>query len=383
MIVDRRSMLAGAAALAALPTAALRAQTGRIYRNSIALDGTRVWMAAKIGTHGPYFFIVDTGATLSVIDDDLARTLKLDVIRKRALVKGIGGVAEYPLYDARDVTFASGLRIPNMPFNGTKARLGKDAVGSFGSGLFTTYDSDLDFVKGEWRAYPEGRPDFAGLRQLKSRFLGSFTNGDRIFADATLDGFAGEFMLDTGMPGQVRLDGRAAKTSGLWSADRPYAPTEGRGFGPGSVSMRLVRVKDLHLGPMTLHRPIVALEKPGSPLHEGDGIIGLGVLGRLHLTTQVRSRTLWIAPNGLPPRAEVYPMSGLWFDRKGDTITIADVGTGSPAAAAGLMVGDRIGGIAWSDLIRRVNGPAGSEVAFTAERGGQRRDVTLKLVDYL
>ncbi|WP_326524224.1 aspartyl protease family protein [Sphingomonas sp.] len=375
-MIDRRALIGAAGAVALLPRDA--GAQGRVLVNSITLDGDRAWIAARIGKGEPRLFVIDTGANVSLINNDLARQLQLKEIA-RSNLRGVGGVSEFPYYDGGELTFASGLRIPAMLFAGTQARLGTDAVGALSAGLFTTYDSDLDFAKGEWRAYPDGRPDFAGLRQLKSRFSGDPVRGDRILADATIGGFSGEFLVDTGAPGHIMLEGRASARSGLWSADRPYVPSEARGIGRGAVPRRIVRVDTLKLGPMTLHRPLVGLSAPGTPSHDGDGFLGLRVLERLHLTTQVKSRTLWIAPNGRAARPDRYPMSGLWLDRKGDAITIADVGTGSPAAAAGLKIGDRVTGAGWDDLTRKLGGPAGSEVAFDV---GTRR-VVLKLADYL
>lgn len=381
-MIDRRTLIAAGAALPLLPGAAFAQGGGRMLRNSIALEDGRVWIAAKI-KDVPRYFVIDTGANISLINNDLAQQLKLKEIA-RSNLRGIGGVSDFPYYDGGALEFASGLKIPAMLFAGTRAPLGRDAAGSLSAGLFTSYDSDLDFAKGEWRAYPDGRPDFDGLKQVPSRFLGDPVRGDRIFADATVGPYSGEFVIDTGAPGTVILEGRATRASGLWNADRPYAPAQGRGIGRGAVSRRLVRVDMLKLGPMTLHRPLVALSEPGSPSLRGDGIIGLRVLERLNLTTQVKSRTLWIAPNGRPARVESYPMAGLWFDRKGDRITIGDVGTGSPAASAGLKVGDVVTGIAWEALLAAQNRPVGSTMAFDIASGaGTPRRVELTLADYL
>ena len=76
-------------------------------------------------------------------------------------------------------------------------------------------------------------------------------------------------------------------------------------------------------------------------------------------------------------------MSGLWLDGEGTQVTIADVGTGSPAAAAGLKVGDKLIGAEIRALIRQITGPAGTKVPLTVEQGGTRRDVVLTLAPYL
>ena len=381
MILNRRSMLAGIAVSAALPRIA-RAATPPVVRNSIALDEGRVWIAAKVEGHGPYLFIVDTGATFSLIDDDLAKSLRLKENGTTRL-RGVGGVSESTFWIADEVSFASGVRFEKMQFSGTKARLGRDAVGSMGSGLFTTYDSDLDFVKGEWRAYPQGRGDFDELTRIASRFDGRDISGDRIFADATIGDFSGEFLLDTGAPAVASLTGRAVAKSGLWSDDRPYAPMARRGIGRGSVPSRIVRADRLMLGPLTWKGPLVVVQQPGQPSGRGDGAIGLPVLELMNLTTQAKTRSLWVSGNGRQARDRSYAYSGLWFEREGDATLVADVGTGSPAKAAGMRVGDRVIGEQWGALLVKSNAPPGRDIALTIDRDGKRRDVRFKTAAYL
>lgn len=261
---------------------------------------------------------------------------------------------------------------------------GPNLVGTFGSGLFTSYDSDLDFIRGEWRSYPDGRGDFSGLIHLPSRFVSSGDFGDKIAADATVDSFAGRFLLDTGMSGEALLDSKAAARSGLWRDDRPYAPTQSRGLGKGVALGRLVKAGKLSIGQFTFETPLVTLHKPGeSALPDYDGVIGLAVLRLLDLTTQVSTRSLWAAPSSAPPPPRGYPMSGLWVQGEGTQLRIADVGTGSPAAAAGLQVGDTVIGVEFRTLLARITGPAGTKVSLTVERDGKRRDVVLTLTPYL
>ena len=380
MQLNRRNLIGSGLALAAAgsPLRAL-AGDGKMFVNSIAVEDGRVWIAAKIGDKGPFYFIVDTGAHMSLIDDAFAKSLGLQKMPGRQAI-GIGGVSDYSWYNAGTVVLASGIRFPDMLFAGMRQRPSKDAVGTFGAGLFTTYDSDLDFVAGEWRAYPGGRPNFNGLTRIKSRFTDP-RGGQRIIADATLDGFEGDFLLDTGAPGEVSLYGRAASKSGLWNDSQPYAPSYGRGIGKGSVPGRLVRGKQLKMGPVAFDRPLVRISEPGTPGADHDGIIGLRTLARLQLTTQVSANAVWIKPNDEPAPQPNYPLSGLWLDEDRGRIVVVDVGTGSPAKAAGLSKGDVVIG-SFDTLMKTINGRPGKQVTLTIERGGVRKDVGYTLAPW-
>ncbi|MES2443728.1 MAG: aspartyl protease family protein [Pseudomonadota bacterium] len=385
MLLTRREILGGAAAIGALSLAPwARAMAGRLYRCPITLERSRVVLEAAVAGRS-LRFLIDTGAPWSLIDNELAKTLKFRKLPGRRQIVGVGGISEFPWYDAGEIRFGGDIRVPHMLFVGARSGgFGPNIVGTFGSGLFTSYDSDLDFARGEWRSYPDGRPDFAGLSHLPSRFIREADVGDRIEAQATVGGFAGDFLLDTGMPGEVMLDSRAAAKSGFWSDARPYVPLQARGLGKNTVPGRLIKLDRLKIGPFVFEDPLVRLDKPGTAsLREHEGVIGLGSLRLLNLTTQVSTRTLWAAPSGVPRPPRDYPMSGLWLDGEGTQVTIDDVGTGSPAAAAGLKVGDKVIGQEIRALIGKITGPPGTQVPLTVERGGVRRDVMLTLAPYL
>lgn len=260
MQFTRRGVIGAALTTGSLPLHALAQQAPTT--NSIALEGGRLWIAAMVEGKGPDHFVIDTGAFVSLIDGKIAKSLRLQAL-KGYPIHGVGGIADHGWYQAREVRLASGIQFQNMAFAAIDKPLGENALGSFGAGLFTTYDSDLDFARGEWRAYPGGRPDFAGLTRLPSKFTRG-VGGASILAEAAIDGFKGTFILDTGAPGDVSLLGRAAQRANLWRDDIPYAPARARGVGAGEVESRIVRAKRLKIGPFVFENPLVMVQRPGT-----------------------------------------------------------------------------------------------------------------------
>lgn len=385
MEFDRRSMIGGLAlAATGLPLRRARAADGDPVVNHIALEDGRVWIAAKIEGKGPYFFIVDTGGTFSFIEDSFAKSLGLQKVKGQRMV-GVGGkVADYSAYVAREVTLASGTRFPDMLFTGIGKRLSKDAVGAFGAGLFTTFDSDLDFVKGEWRAYPKGRPNFDGLTKLPARFTKEEGGqAPRIQVDATIDGYSGDFLVDTGAPG-ISMNGRAAAKSGLWDDSKPFAPIWVGGIGDANIPGRVVRARKVQVGPFVFENMLVTLSKPGTVSSEQEGLLGLSALSLLDLTTDVTGGgSLWGKPNGLRQPRGGYALSGISLDENKGRVVIGEVGTGSPAAAAGLKRGEVLVGGTREGIRGAINGPPGTEVALTVESGGTQREVRYTLKPWL
>ena len=85
----------------------------------------------------------------------------------------------------------------------------------------------------------------------------------------------------------------------------------------------------------------------------------------------------------MPQAPSTYSLSGLWLEEEKGKVVIDDVGTGSPAAAAGLRKGDVLIGGDLQAMIRAINGGPGRQVMLKIERGGVQQDVRYTLADYL
>jgi hypothetical protein len=384
--LDRRAFLSllGWTGLAASAAPLADASSPRTLVTRIALIGSRVVVAVTIGGAGPFLFLLDTGGFLSVIDEALARSLKL---RREGSIAaaGVGGRDLLPLYLAEDVVFGGGLRQPTVAFAGLSQGFGQVIRGSLAAGVLTTIDSDLDFEAGEWRLYPDGRPPRQGYVRMARGIDELDSKGSpRLFGTAAVNGRPFRFLLDTGAPSGLGLTRAAAGALGLWDDSRPFAPIRTRGIGGEGGIGRLVRAESIELAGRRFERPIILLRNDETaPRREIDGIIGLDLLRGFNLSTDVRARELWLQPRARFTFADRYGLSGLWLDQKGPGVEVADVGTGSPAQKAGLQVGDRLKGSDLATLVRRISGPPGTSVTLSVVRDGAVREVRFTLAEYL
>jgi serine protease Do len=386
--ISRRTVAKGLAAAALLPGAALRGQ-GRAIATPIALEGDRVWIAATIGGSRPLQFIIDTGATVSLIQERLARELDMRERGQTRLV-GIGGAENFLLYVGRDVAFSSGVVQRSVVFGAMPAELvlGRDAAGVFAAGLFTEADSDLDFGRSEWRLYPDGRGTRDGFRELPSTIAHVRGNGNGsayAIVDAVLDGSNYRLLLDTGMPGQVMLWSTATRRSGLWNDAGAFAPAQGVGIGGRGDRGRLVRARNLRIGDFAFERPLVFLNQPSSyqQATTADGIIGLNFIELLNLSTDVRRGRLWAQPSGRPQRQRRYGLSGLWVEERRGALEIVDVSPLSPAGDAGLQRGDTIVDLTLPEILRRAGGRPGDSFELRYRRGDETRTTHITLREFL
>lgn len=388
-MIGRRTLLQSLAALPLLGPAGLAAAAAqtpeRIAVAPIWLRNARLWMPVTIGAVGPIDFIVDTGSAMNMIDLRFAH--QLDLRREGSVrIGGIGGWEWFEVYKAADVRFGE-VQVGAVRFAALRPGAGLEAAGLLSNGIFTVADTDLDLDAGEWRLHLDGRGDRSGFEPLPSRIVsdGPGNGAATLLVDVELDGQRYRLALDTGLPDDIHLMPNATRRTGLWNDTTPFVPDRPSGIGGDGGAARLVRMNRAQLGGLAFERPLVTLSRPGptGEIDGADGLIGLGLIERLNLSTEVRARRVWAKRNARPPRAERYAMSGLWLAERGDGVTVEVVGTGSPASAAGLRAGDRLGGGSLVEWIRRLAGRPGETIEIPFTRGGESRTVTLTLREYL
>ncbi len=387
MSVSRRDIMKfGVGSAALLSTPRLFAAAGKYVSCSVSLEANRIWVAVSLEKRKPELFVLDSGAMSNIVSKQWAKDQKFE-IGHGSRNRGIGGAEQSEVLNIDDLLIGGAFRQNYAEFKTSPALDREDFKGVLGCKFLTEFDCDLDFVKNEWRIYPDGRGDRTGLHQVPNSYRPRGTSFELI-VDAKIGDVAGRFKLDTGAPGIMLMDGQMSEKMNLWDSGAPYAPTQSRGFGPGSVPCRIYRVDRMKMHKFAFEKPLVKLMKPGgsmSNIYDSDGLIGLKALRHFLISTDRKSKTLWLAPNGLKflDDDEGYSMSGIWLRRDQDRILVDDVGIGSPAAAAGMKVGDVIIGRQWDMILKEVNGAPGRQVALDYERAGKRTRVELTLQPYL
>ena len=374
---NRRQWLLGCGAglsVLALPGRLAAAATSRVYKVPVDLVSRRLIVSCTIEGKGPFAFGIDTGGVVSMIDAALAARLNLQKRGKTGL--GIAGRHDlYQMFEARELVFGNAFRQERVLLAGLDGMgLGRGVVGMLAAGCLTTNDAELDFVAREWRLYPDGGPRHEGWVPHEDAIHAERIGSPHLFGQAAIGGQALRCLVDTGAPSPTILRPKPARRCGVDLDAQHWSPTQSNG-----KDARIYRSRQpLEVGGLTLERALVIVNEQ-APSFVGDGIIGLPVIQRLNLATDVKRGLLWTTPNGLPPEPERYNMSGLWIDRRGSGIVAGRVGKGSPAEQAGIAPGDRVEGNAFGPMIARLNGPAGQRVPLRVAG----RDVVLTLSDYL
>jgi predicted aspartyl protease len=109
-----------------------------------------------INTHGPYHFIIDTGASISVVDTALADQLRLPVVGSGQPVSGVGGV-ETTIPIQMTAWRMGGLKLPGATVvKGSLpgAEHGQGLQGLLGSDILTRFGRiTIDYSKATFTVY--------------------------------------------------------------------------------------------------------------------------------------------------------------------------------------------------------------------------------------
>jgi S1-C subfamily serine protease len=111
----------------------------------------------------------------------------------------------------------------------------------------------------------------------------------------------------------------------------------------------------------------------------------LPLISLLNISTDVRARRVWVQRNKRVPETDRYRLAGLWLDKdKSGSAIVAVVGTGSPAADAGVQKGDTISTPpTFEAALRAIGGAAGRVINLELRRGGRPLNVQYTFRPYL
>jgi hypothetical protein len=360
------------------------------------LLNNHIYVDASINGNAPLPFVFDTGAT-DILETSAAK--KLGITVEGALPGGGFGdkIEAFGFAKVRSVSLG-GLTLPDQVFGtvnqtGWIAIEGADSAGLLGYEFVKRAVLSIDyanrtmtFTKQEAFHPPQG------VMAIPFTF-----NAHIPMVAGTLDGFAGEFEIDTGARSALTVMAPFADAHHL--IDRYHAhrsATVGYGIGGPSKAL-LARASKLSIGTVTIEAPVteIVTDKGGAAeAARTAGNVGGDLLKRFTVTLDYAHRKLWLKPNPLAAEREVFDRSGLWIARAKDgAIEVADVATDSAAAGSGLVIGDQIVSVngksahdvALFDLREEFKGAVGTK--FTLQVKGTRganpneRTVILALAD--
>ena len=361
----------------------------------IDLVNNHIYVTGWLNGQGPFKFVLDTGWGTSSITPEVAKRLGL---MTRGAQKTIGageGTAEIKFTKVARMRFG-GVQLRNLPLNVTSAFDGKtrDAVSNFGGligyELFRRFVVKLDFERQRL------------ILILPSRF----SHPERVttipfklsntipLVRAEVDGFEGEFLVDSGFPGSVTLYHGFIEKNQLLTKFKPkFEAITGWGIG-GPVRAGITRAEIFKVGEETIHDLVVTLSliKKGTQANSYlAGTIGSELLRRFTVTFDYGRREMYLERNANFEEREVFDRSGMYLNKGRAWFDVVDVVKGGPADQAGIRTGDKIVSMdgkrasAWTmpNVRSRLRGPVETRINLILERDNSRRRVVLILKELI
>lgn len=325
----------------------------------------------KVNNSRPLNFIVDTGATVSVISEQVTRELKL-VSAEGTDVLTQGGSINANYIDGVQLGFAeaTAVRLPPttvvaLDLDGASAGLGERIDGILGADLFEHYVVELNYVDRQLRLFDSA----AYTGQATGETL-PLTFIDRTpFIKATLTplgdgggktfGIEASLLVDTGATNAVSLTTPFVRQHDLLkTAGKTIGITAGA-LVAGSSTALTGRLSDVRLGNLKIERPVANFSQDTQgdlASDEYSGVVGGEILRRYRIVIDYeRAR---ISFNPLPAAKSPYEATVSGISLVADAndfhrITVRAVIAASPATEAGVQVADEIvsiNGVAAKDL---------------------------------
>jgi hypothetical protein len=313
-------------------------------------DARHVWLQASVNGGPLEDFLVDTGASITVIDSGYAARRGLKV-EGRIQVPGAGqtGGASFARVDSIVVpgTGGGGIRLatqnvavlsidPYMePFfwRRTAGVLGYDFISRF----VMTVDYDHQRLVLE---------DPAGFQyQGKGQAVKLEMAGNIPVAEMALDdSLRGKFRLDVGSGSSIDLHSPFVAEHRLANRGGRSVQVMGGGFG-GTFTSDLTRMKTAAIGPFSWDQPLVSLShatQGGLASRDYAGNIGNQVLERFTVTFDYGRRTVWLEPGKRFTDPDRFSLAGVQLAREDGVVRALQVLPGSAADQAGLVEGDEV-----------------------------------------
>ena len=344
-------------------------------RTPLTLVNGRPVIEASIGEHGPFRFVLDTGASMLLLNRDLAEELKL-AEEGQSMTGAPGGAQTVPVAHHTLDTMSVG----EAQFEAVSARswdlpdiqnaLG-DVRGIIGLPLFYDLLVTLDVANEELvLAHDDLRADSEAVAyEIDASGLPS------IEIDVAGHTIAAHF--DTGNPGALSVPESFA--SELPLAGEPRVMGRGRTVS-GEFEIRGATLDgQVNVAGARLERPTILFNSAFPTANVGSAVL----LGSNPLSFDQRSQRVRLGDAIIAtPKRRTY---GLMLAPGADGVlelqgTVPD----SVAESAGLVAGDRIvaiGGVALAELDAEARAAAfrAPRVELTVERGGERLEIQLEL----
>ncbi len=357
--------------------------------------GEHLFVSVKINGTGPYRFLLDSGAGTTILDVSLVKSLGLEM-KEGMKALGVGGLENIGAVSI-DSMELDGFKMKNLrlyasDFGKLRETFNMSFDGVLGFDLFNRTIVKLDFVGKTVTIIDPTQFTYEG----EGESIPGEIKGNLIHINGNLDGeYDGVFRVDTGAGGGVHLHVPFVKANQLADKYQPKFEVQVSGAG-GNQSVYLVRAKSLKIGSFDIPNPLATIpvseETAGAmAMLDSAGTIGNAIWSKFTVYFDYPHNQLILESKENLTEKMQMNKAGFAAIQKGEHLEIANVLPGTPAAEAGLQVGDQLlkinrtksGDLSTEKVAEILNGPEGTTLKLKVLRGGKKVKIKLTLREYL
>ena len=296
-------------------------------------------------------FLLDTGASLSVLDTDYAYGLGYHA-EGQASAQGIAASASMRFLQLGSIALATGgspaatlrdFRVALLPWGeGSKVTMWRKMAGILGADFLSRFVVEIDY---DARTLTLHDPKTFRYDGNGTAIPFELHGGIPIVEMTVDDDCTGKFMVDVGNSFQFMLHGSLVRPCRLIGKKRRReVDVRGGGVG-GGFTAKMCRLDSVRIGPYSWTEPVAVLtlaNRGGIGSEDVHGNIGNTVLERFKCTFDYANRRLWLEPGRRYRERERVSRFGAMLARFGDHVVAGNVLSGSAAHEAGLRWYDQI-----------------------------------------
>jgi hypothetical protein len=291
-------------------------------------------------------FIFDTGSSGISLDSSTAAYLGLQPVYSGYAIRGVGGIRKVPFVNGRSLQLGS-IRADSLDFHVNDYSVltsvyGVRIDGIIGYSLLSRYviRIDQELQQMDWFA--------AGVNAYPRRGYRMKLEMDKLPSHAAyvqdLRGEQSRFLIDLGAGLNLLFSRRYVQSSGLLDNTRKRWIKSGEGIG-GRIEMELTTMRQLRIGPYRFRQvPINIFDDDFNVTNypEWAGLIGNDLLRRFQVILNYPAKEMHLLPNRYFSDPFDYSYSGMELYLVANKIRVGYLAPGSPAATAGLELGDEV-----------------------------------------
>jgi len=307
-----------------------------------------IFIRTRVNNSFPLWFLIDTGAEVSVIKQSRAESLGL-TFGEKGSTEASGGSVDF--LNVKGVT----LSLPGayvleptvvaFPLESFEPLLGRTADGIIGADLFNRFVVDIDYGNKTISLYdPKSYRYFGRGEAIPISVKQNSPYVDLLVTQKGRRTSKGVFAIDTGSDSTVVLNGPFARTIKFGESNKTI---ESSGLGAGGATKSLIgRIENVTLGRYVIQKPLVRVsedEKGELASAEFSGLIGGELLRRFRVIFDYGNGIMILESNEHLAEPDEFDMSGITFSYESpgfEILKVDGVRKNSPATRAGLAAGD-------------------------------------------